>query len=73
MVSVTVNVALSAVISPVSWAMDVGQSKTFRLLLAGGSGTYTGYQWYVGRFGQNEQTASTLSFAPSSVGSHSIT
>ena len=53
--------------------MDVGQSKTFTATPTGGSGSYTGYQWYVGGSAQCGQTASTFSFAPGSAGSYSIT
>ena len=73
MVSVTANAALSAVISPVSWAMDVGQSKTFSATASGGSGTYTSYQWYVNGVSQSGQTASTFFYSPGSAGSYSVT
>ena len=39
----------------------------------GGSGSYTGYQWYVGGVAQSGQTSSTFSYSPASAGSYSIT
>ncbi|MGA2682546.1 MAG: hypothetical protein ABSF44_12190, partial [Candidatus Bathyarchaeia archaeon] len=64
---------LSVSVSPSSWTMDVGQSETFTATPAGGSGSYTGYQWYVGGVAQSGQTASTFSYSPSSAGSPLIT
>jgi len=55
--SITVNPAPTVTVSPSSWTMDVGQSKTFTATPAGGSGSYTGYQWYVGGVAQSGQTA----------------
>ena len=72
-VSVTVNTAPTVSVSPSSWAMDIGQSKTFTATAGGGSGTYTGYQWYVGGFAQSGATASTFSYSPGSAGTFSIT
>ena len=72
-VSVTVNEALGVSISPSSWTMDVGQSKTFTAVPSGGSGTYTGYQWYVGGVVQSGATSSTFSYSAGSVGSPLIT
>jgi hypothetical protein len=60
-------------VSPGSWIMDVGQSKTFTANPTGGSGSYTGYQWYVGGSAQSGQTASTFSYSPASSGSPLIT
>ena len=71
--SVTVNIAPSVIITPPSWTMDVGQSKQFTAVPAGGSGIYTGYQWYVGGVAQSGQTASIYTYTPSSAGSPSIT
>ena len=68
-----VRQALSVSVSPTSWTMDMGQSKTFTAAPSGGSGTYTSYQWYVGGVAQSGATASTFSYSPASVGSHSIT
>ena len=44
--------------------MDVGQSTTFTTTVSGGTGTNTGYQWYVNGTAQSGATASTFSFAP---------
>ncbi len=74
--SVKVNSALVAptvIVSPSSWTMDVGQSKTFTATPSGGSGSYTRYQWYVGGVAQIGATASTFSYSPRSAGSYSIT
>jgi hypothetical protein len=60
-------------VSPVSWAMDVGQSETYTASASGGSGTYTGYQWYVGGLTQFGATASTFGFAPVYSGFYLIT
>ena len=46
-VSVTVNSAPTVTISPGSAALDVGQSQLFTATHRGGTGSYTGYQWYV--------------------------
>ena len=43
------------------------------LLPSGGSGSYTGYQWYVGAYAQSGQTESTFNFAPAFSDSYSIT
>ncbi len=72
-VSVTVNSALSVSVSPVSWFMDVGQSKLFNTIASGGSGIYSSYQWYVGGVAQSGATASTFTYAAGSMGSYSIT
>ena len=73
--SLTVNAAPTVSVSPSSWTMDVGQSKTFSATPSGGSGSYpsTGYQWYVGGSAQPGQTGSTFSYSPGSSGSYSIT
>ena len=71
--SVTVYTAPSISVSPSSWSMDVGQSETFTASASNGSGTYTGYLWYVNGSAQYEQTAATFSFAPPSVDSYLIT
>ena len=47
-VSVLVNAVPTVTVSPASWVMDVGQSKTFTASASGGSGSYSSYQWYVG-------------------------
>ena len=71
--TVAVNIVLSVTVSPTSWAMDVGQSKTFTATPAGGSGSYTGYQWYVDSALQIGEATSTFSYSPVSSGSYSIT
>ena len=72
-VSVTVYSAPTVSVSPTSWTMDVGQSKTFNATAAGGSGNYTSYQWYVSGVVEPNSTASTFSYSPGSSGSYSIT
>jgi len=72
-VSVAVNVAPTVTVSPTSWTLDVGQSKTFSAAASGGSGSYSSYQWYVGGAAQSGKTASTFSYSPASAGSYSIT
>jgi outer membrane protein assembly factor BamB len=67
------TVALSVSISPSSWAMDAGQSKTFTATPSGGSGVYSSFQWYVGGVAQSGQTTSTFSYTAPSAGSPSIT
>jgi peptidoglycan/xylan/chitin deacetylase (PgdA/CDA1 family) len=71
--SVTVNPAPTVSVSPSTWTMDVGQSKTFTATPADGSGTYTAYHWYVGGVVQSGATASTFSYSPGTSGSYSIT
>ena len=73
-VSVTVNEPISAVVSPSSWVMDVGQSMSFTATAIGGSGSYpaSGYHWYVDGSVQSGQTAHTFSFSSGSAGFHSI-
>jgi hypothetical protein len=75
-VTVTVNAAPTSPtvsVSPSSWTMVAGQSKTFSASASGGSGTYTSYQWYVNGVAQYGQTASTYTFAPVASGVYSIT
>src|ERR1035437_3402445 len=72
-VSVINTATLTASVSPSSKTIDMGQSTTFIATAFGGSGPYTGYQWYVNGSAQKGQTSSTLSFVPVSAGSYSIT
>jgi hypothetical protein len=72
-VALTVNSALTVTISPTSASLDVGQSQLFITVPAGGSGTYTGYQWYVDGVAQTGQTGSSFSFAPETANSYSVT
>jgi peptidoglycan/xylan/chitin deacetylase (PgdA/CDA1 family) len=71
--SVTVYSAPTVSVSPTTWVMDVGQSRTFTASALGGSGSYTNFQWYVGGFAQSGAIASTFSYSPGSVGSYLIT
>ncbi len=71
--TVTVNSAPTVSLSPTSWVMDVGQSKTFTATASGGSGSYSAYQWYVSGIGQKGATSSTFIYTPLSIGSFSIT
>jgi large repetitive protein len=70
--TVPVVAGLSASILPTSWTMDAGQSKTFTATGAGGSGSYTGYHWYVDSVVQAE-TTSSFSYTPATAGTKSIT
>ena len=72
-VSITVNSAPTVTVSPTSWTMDIGQSKTFTANASGGSGNYTSYQWYVNGIAQSGENASTFSYSPGTSGSYSIT
>ena len=72
-VEVELNAAPSVTVSPTSWTMDIGQTKTFSAAAGGGSGTYTSYQWYVDGSAQSGQTASTFNYSPPSEGSYAIT
>ena len=65
--------SVSVSVSPSAWTMDAGQSETFTASASGGSGSYTGYQWYVNGVSQFGETALTFSFTPASAGSYSIT
>ncbi len=71
--TIPLNPVLATSVTPVSWTMDEGQSKTFTANPAGGSGTYTGYQWYVDGSAQSGKTASTFTYTATSMGSHLIT
>jgi hypothetical protein len=68
-----VREALSVNVSPASWTMDMGQSKTFTATASGGSGTYTSYQWYVNGLLAQSGTASVMPFTPESSGTYLIT
>ncbi|MGD6807952.1 MAG: PQQ-binding-like beta-propeller repeat protein [Candidatus Bathyarchaeia archaeon] len=63
----------TAFITPYVWKMDINQSKTFTANPLGGSGNYTGYQWYVDGLLQTGETLSTYIFTPQVTGSHLIT
>ncbi len=64
--------ALSVSISPAAAAFNLGQSQPLTATPSGGSGSYTGYQWYVGGSAQTGQTASTFNFSPASANMYSI-
>jgi hypothetical protein len=64
--AVTVNPALSVSVTPDPWFMDVGQSRLFSASASGGSGSYVGYQWYIGGLAVSGQTAQTFNFVPTS-------
>ncbi len=68
-----VRQALSVSVSPTSWTMDMGQSKTFTATASGGSGSYTSYQWYVNGLLAQSGTASVMPFTPGSSGTYTIT
>lgn len=72
-VSVKVTGPPTVSLAPASLTMEVGQSKTFTATPSGGSGTYTGYQWYVAGAVQPGQTASNFSYSPLNAGVYSIT
>ena len=71
--SVTVYSAPTVSVSPSSATLDSGQSQVFIATPSGGTGNYTGYQWYVNGSQQSGQFASTFTFATLSTGSYSIT
>jgi hypothetical protein len=71
--TVTVSNALTVTVSPASFSMDVGQSKNITATPAGGSGSFTSYQWYIGGVAQSGQNASTFNYSAVSAGSYSIT
>jgi hypothetical protein len=67
--SVTVNAALSVIISPSTVTLDVGQSQTFTSTVSGGTSPFS-YQWYLN--GVANGTGSSWTFKPSSAGSYSV-
>lgn len=72
-VSITGNALPTASILPISWTMDVGQSKQFSATGADGTLPYTGYQWYVGGVAQVGATGQTFTYDAVAEGSASIT
>jgi hypothetical protein len=72
-IEVTIKPAPSVSISPSTAAFTLGQSSLFTANAKEGSGSYTGYQWFVNGAAQQGQTNSSFSFSPTSVGSYSIT
>ena len=59
-------------ISPSSWTMDVGQSKTFTTTLSGNMGGYESYDWSVDSHGVIGANTSTFTFRPTAEGTYSI-
>jgi outer membrane protein assembly factor BamB len=57
-------------VQPYSWVMDLGQSKTFNAPSSGGVPPYS-YSWAID-WGAQAGTGNTFSFAPSTVGAHTV-
>jgi parallel beta-helix repeat protein len=70
-ITVTINAAPSVKISPNSTTMDIGQPKTFTLIVAGGASPYK-YQWYVNGTPVSGATSSSWVFTPTSSGSYMV-
>ncbi len=68
---IVVNGALSAVISPNSATLDVGQSRLFNSTVSGGTPPYS-YQWFLNGVAASSGTSPTWTFAADSAGSYSI-
>ena len=68
-----IDTPLDVSVTPATWIMDVGQSKTFTANPTGGSGIYPSYQWYVNGTSQNGATSSTLNYLATTAGSSAIT
>ena len=61
-------------LSPASWALDVGESRTFTATASGGSGSYTNYQWYVnGQLVESGAQWSSYPYVFLYVGTYSVT
>jgi hypothetical protein len=69
--SVTVNAALSVIISPTSGIMDVGQSKTLNSTVTGGTLPLS-YQWYFNGVAVPGATSMSWTFSPGSSGSYNM-
>jgi hypothetical protein len=69
--TVTVNVAPTVSITPASWTMDVGQSRTFNSSVSGGALPYS-YQWYLNGSLVSGATSSSWTFKPTSTGVYEI-
>jgi hypothetical protein len=63
-----VNAAPTVSIAPAIVALDVTHSQTFTATPHGGSGAYTGYQWYVDGSIQVSQTGSTFTWTCNNIG-----
>ena len=70
-VGIYVSAALGVSVSPVSWTMNVGQSKTFDATPSGGTFPLT-YQWYLDGGVVYSGPNSWWTYSPSSSGSHSV-
>ena len=70
---IKVNSAPIVALSPASYTMDVGQSKTFQANPSGGSGIYNDYQWYLNGLSQSGQTGATFDYTATSIGNHLVT
>jgi peptidoglycan/xylan/chitin deacetylase (PgdA/CDA1 family) len=70
-VSVTVNTAQTASVTPASATWDVGQSQTFTCAASGGTGTLH-YQWYLAGAAVSGQTGTTYIYMSGSAGSATI-
>jgi hypothetical protein len=71
--SIMLNPLPTVTIAPATTTLYVGQNQQFNTQPAGGSGTYTSYQWYVNCAPQGGETASTFMFAAKAPASYTIT
>jgi hypothetical protein len=69
--AVTVNGALSVVVSPSPVVMDVGMSQLFASSVSGGTGPYS-YQWYLNGVAVSGATGASWTFTPSASGSYTV-
>ncbi len=69
--TITVNPALSLVISPISVIIDVGQAQLFNATVSNGTLPYT-YQWYLNGITVPGATSSTWTLAPNSIGNYIV-
>jgi outer membrane protein assembly factor BamB len=67
---VSINSNPTVSVSPYSWNMDIGQSKTFTAITGGGSLSYS-YAWFVDYVAQSG-TSSSFVFTSSTLGSHTV-
>jgi len=67
----TVNNAPSAIISPGSATLDVGQSQQFTSTVSGGTSPYT-YQWHLNSVAVSGAASASWTFAPDSPGSYDV-
>jgi outer membrane protein assembly factor BamB len=69
--AVTVNPALSVVVSPTSAVIDVGQAQLFNSTVSNGTLPYT-YRWYLNGIAVPGATSSTWTLAPNSTGNYNV-